>query len=386
MQRFTTFFVLISLFSLLFAKSDEPQRVYRIVYEIHPDSWYETQAELWQKEIEKNPQNPEAWHNYYNAVRYMNFENPSSEKEEKLNQIISDIQEAIRDTYEYYWLTHRQQHDIYDISWLKKAHEMQPDNPEPYYDFITHYQVTEKADKVNEFYQKLYRSKDISPWLLDYSYNVLMSLEKNAFLITNGDNDTYPAELLQQVHHIRPDVTILNISQSPIETYINFKLAKRSDNISVKALRKNAFREDQFSKAAYISTLVEALSGSFPDRPIYFALTVYEQFYEDLNQDLYLVGMALRYSRERIDNLALIKKNVESFRLDQLYYQWYDEFRPGKRLRARIHMNYLPFMLKLADHYRQSGEADKLDYWKRVAMTVAEAAGDKQAMQKIDAL
>jgi hypothetical protein len=114
-------------------------------------------------------------------------------------------------------------------------------------------------------------------------------------LITNGDNDSYPAELLRQVHNIRPDVTILNISLSSIETYIDFKLVGTSHDISVKSLNENTTDKDQFSNAVYIANLVKALRFFFPERPLYFALTVYDQFYKELNQHLYLVGMALRY-------------------------------------------------------------------------------------------
>ncbi len=43
------------------------------------------------------------------------------------------------------------------------------------------------------------------------SRDVLASLPPRAFLLTNGDNDTFPLWYLQQVEHVRQDVTVINL-------------------------------------------------------------------------------------------------------------------------------------------------------------------------------
>jgi hypothetical protein len=373
------------------SQQDVPQRVPRIVYESYPDAWYHQQAELWKAEIDKNPANPDAWYNYYNANRYASYVKTidTKSKKDKLNSIIDDMGAAIPGTYEYHLLKYWNCFDVKNMFDLEKAHEIAPDRPDPYYGFISHHEINGNMDKVNEFYNKLYQSKDIAPWLINYNYNVLMSLEENAVLFTNGDNDTYPARMLQEVKGIRDDVTIINVSMSWLDTYVERKLSHIGISLDSDAFKKEVIPEDlkkpnTSPMPAYIPALCTLIHEKKPEIPVYFALTVYSNNYAEIQDDIYIVGLAYQYSPSRIDNIAILKKNVEKrFRLDYLRNNWYDEHYLGKRLRTRTHMNYFAIMSKLYEHYKAGGEEGKASEWKQFAIEIAREAGEQEAIEAL---
>ncbi len=388
-QKISGIFILaLCLFApSLYAQKAKPQTVHRIIYEVKPNEWYLTQAKLWQKVVQKNPKNPEAWRNYYLAVRYSRpaqfTPQAFKEKNQKMEKILTEMGQNVPNSYDYYFLKfyHYSAYKKGDINLLKQAYAIHPDRPELYYFFIIYYFTHNNPQKAETFCKKLYRSKDIIPDLLDYNYNVMASCKPNAVLFTNGDNDTYPIWVLQSAKNIRPDITVINASLAMgYPKYLQQLLKKR--HIAIDTLKLKHKTRGDFLKA-----LIHQIKSASPDTPIYIALTLPGNNIKTLQDSMYIVGLAYRYSTEKLDNLALLNRNVsEKFRLDYLQHSWYTEDYLAKKSMDMLNLNYAVIFSTLVDHLYLSGQIEQVNRWKELALSLARKGGNQKLVRYLNSL
>jgi tetratricopeptide (TPR) repeat protein len=161
----------------------------------------------------------------------------------------------------------------------------------------------EKFNKINEIWEKEiklhFRSLANLQLLLDFNKNMLLSVPRNGILVTNGDNDTYPAWYLQG-KGIRNDVLIVNwalfnIADNAI--YLKNKglpIPLSDEEIrNIRATRKKA-GEILFPADSLIKTIVDN-----KQRPLVFASTVYHSKMEQY--PLKLSGLAFEIEEEEGD-------------------------------------------------------------------------------------
>ncbi|HRE41765.1 MAG TPA: DUF2723 domain-containing protein [Ignavibacteria bacterium] len=215
--------------------------------------------------------------------------------------------------------------------------------------------------RVNYEYQN--RHDNYFPY--DYAYNILQSCEKDAILITNGDNDTFPLWCLQAVYGVRQDVRIVNLSLAQTDWYnLELKNGRPYGSLPVpmtytdEQLRKlqpvewdeNKVFSIDIPKTAYPDSmqsnpdlptklnfkvpatirqqyqgrnitavkvndllLIDILRANKWERPIYFSVTVTDENYIGLGDYLELEGMAqklLPYKPSEIPGMAINEKTM----------------------------------------------------------------------------
>lgn len=372
--------VLIASFVLFFFSSSfaqKTEKVVSIVREVHEFDWYQTQARLWNVEITKNPKNEDAWLNFYMSNRMARITDYQKWNKKEfpyfldLEKIVKNASENIPETFTYHYINNYT-NGFYSKEGEKslfKALEISPDNINLFDELLTYYMSKGDKNKIKEISKKWLESNEMPAGILNYNYNMLMSLEKNAIIFSNGDNDTYPVWLLQNAMGIRTDVTLINLSLIYLDDY-----------------RKTIFEEIKVPNSlekndtAFIQKLISHILTNAKSRPLYFAVTTAPSYYESMKDKFYLVGLALKYSEDDFDNMAMIRKNVEkNFQLDYLNQEFY--YNRSSSVVNQMNMSYLAMFVKLYEHYSLSGETEKAQQIKQYAQKICDKAGSSETME-----
>ena len=107
------------------------------------------------------------------------------------------------------------------------------------------------------------------------------------------------------------------------------------------------------------------------NKPLYIAATVSKSFYKDFTKNMYLTGLAFKYSKEKMDNIAYIRKNYEkNYLLDYLHINLTNDM--GEDIVNKWNISYLPGFVKLYRHYIITGEKQKAVELKALCLQIAE--------------
>lgn len=218
--------------------------------------------------------------------------------------------------------------------------------------------------QVESICKEWYASGQYSPGVLNWNYNALMSVEKDAIIFTQQESDTYPALLLQHALKVRPDVKVLGMQLLESPEY-----------------RKLVIRDQQLHWIAVEGSLSDFWKQFLDTRnqvflqktPIYFGVMTNKNLLFADKARLYLTGLALKYSLQNIDNVAMLRENFEQrFRLDYLDFSLQPEKDPA--LIARLNLNYVPALVLLHRYYAAKGALPQANRVQSLALQVARAA------------
>lgn len=382
-MKFITYLILTCcLFQFNSANSQvQPEKVHSIVKVFKDYDWYTAQYNAWESITTKDRKNPSAWENLYAAARMAKITSPSedllSDWANKMDEVIKNVEKNIPKTYEYYhlkcwhssiWGSSKEKVDEI-IGWTKKAYEMDPDRTEIYPDLMNAYMITGDKSGIATIGKKWLASGDLSPNLLANTYNMLMSVAENGVLLTAGDNDTYPALILQQAKNIRPDITIINIF-----------CAYGSNNY-----RKIQFAEKNLIPPSEVKNEQEIVSNiinQIEDQPLYFAYGDYINQMDSLQNKSYTVGLAFKYHDGPYNNISAIIRNFEQhFLLDQLVFNLYPEKFPEQVKRQNL--TYLPALMQLYQHYQTIENTNKTNQIRSIIEHIVENTSQEETVIKL---
>ena len=361
-MRHFIFIILLGISALVSAQKPEPIKSFARVNK--PVEYYREQIQLWKDETIKNPNNGLAWYNYYRATRNINRTNkndnrPFPERLKEEEAIVNQMEKNVPESFEFHlckWMIGG--NNFSDLTHIKKCEELGSGRLEHLSDLIVYAEVMGNKEKRDKYSLQWYQSEENSPGMMYYNYNVLSGLKQNAILLTNGDNDTYPAWMLQALG-FRKDVKILNTSLLKIPFYrdtifqeLGIQLPKKNSNISD-------------------TDLVKIITKNKRDFPVYLAVTINPECSKPVDENLYITGLTYEYSETGIDNIAELRRNFEqNYLFDYINRPLYKDV--SEYWTKLSNQNYIIPLIKLYEHYKSAGDINHAKSAKKLALKIAE--------------
>lgn len=290
-----------------------------------------------------------------NSYINKNDKSISKENQTKLDAMVESMENTNASSFEYnYSMYINQNRSIKAFPFLQKAAEIYPNNENLNKDFIHHYELTNDINKRNSYCKKLHETNTIEAGLMEYNYNVLMSVPKNGILFTYGSDDTYPLFVLQSVKKIRPDVLVLNIEMLSEELY-------RTNKSSAYGL-KIQWKDNIIATSEWIIK-------NNPSKTLCLGHTVSPKLLQNLKSQLYLTGLTYQFAASPFDNVEILIKNYDLFQIDQL------KKTSNYSNIAKLNANYILPLITIMEFYYHSNKKELASQFRSLILKIAQQQG-----------
>ncbi|KPJ61049.1 MAG: hypothetical protein AMJ46_03520 [Latescibacteria bacterium DG_63] len=305
-----------------------PEEIKSLRVVIYDRETYEKLARLWKDYFDEYP-SEYAYANWMYAARYAKLKDYSELLAKGMKKYPANP------TLLYLkGIEHPGAHgDVEGRKYLERAVALDPGFTNAWFALVIHYMDSGDEERLDMALRRLLESRVISDEVMDYSYNMLLTLEDNAILVTNGDNDTYPGWILTRILNVRPDVDIVNRSLLNSDWYpmyvIEHGLSRFTDRDELEDLRSSILKEMKKKKASadaggpFGDTLIVKIveSAERARRPVYISRTVF-------------ITKKLKPLLERGRDLGLVTLATRSEipyaeQLRKVYGKWIKDFRTG---------------------------------------------------------
>jgi hypothetical protein len=313
-----------------------PERIKSKRQVVYDQETYAKLATLWKEYYNEFP-SEDAYANWMYAARYAGDEAYEEQLEKGLKKYPANPALLYLKA-----MTRCGTHDnVEGQRYLERATELDPDYMDSWFGLVTIYMDQKDEERLNLALRNLLEGGAIAEEVMDYSYNMLLGLGRNAILITNGDNDTFPGWVLTRILNHRPDVSIVNRSLLNTDWYPMYIIEHGLPNFITKGkldeLRENILNDIRERKASvpsvgpFSDTLIVRIieSADKVGRPVYFAWTLYDtptiKRYMDAGRPLALVTLVTTPTQSYAEDLN------DAVRL------WLHDFRTGGLDSWRLH-------------------------------------------------
>ena len=149
----------------------------------------------------------------------------------------------------------------------------------------------------------------------EYAHNMLVCLEPNAIIFTNGDNDTFPLWYVQEVEHFRTDIRVVNLSLLNTPWYIK-QCRDNEPKVPITWTDEEIDRLQPLpSKDGWVLVADMAvdhiLRTNLFKRPVYFAVTIPPSKFAPYKDIIEMQGLCYKVVPRRGENMIDVPKVEE---------------------------------------------------------------------------
>lgn len=230
--------------------------------------------------------------------------------------------------------------------------------------------------------------------LEDFAYNMLVGVEPDAILFTNGDNDTYPLLTLQEYQGIRKDVRVINMNLLNIPRVAellrdSLRVPISLTNQQIEAL-KPASEKTTGRVILPAHMLMEDLIANARKQktPVYFAVTLYKDNQGEFINNLMLEGLVWKVldvtTKDSTDIDRMIDNITNKYKLGNatLKETWSANLSPLTRNISGLVVNYAACYSAIAQHYRVQGKKSEAVEYLTKALPYLEFANRTELAQE----
>ena len=373
MQK-TILFIFLLFWKFVLISNTPPESILPLSQSILPIEYYVEQMGIWEQHISNHQSDANAWMNYYTAARNINI--LKGDVSNDLENIATQSQHQIPGTFEAHYIQYKQS-GLFNRKYeeLLKAHQLSPNRWEAYHELLHYYEINNDQATLISYAKRLLESGHLSPGILDWNYNALMSVSKNGVLLTQSDNDTYPAWVLQKVKHIRTDVSVINLYLLLGEE------AYRGRVFNQLNIKQPFERQSNQNIQTQLKSLLSHLLQNC-DRSLFLGVGTPSDLRKELSNDLYLTGLAFQHSNRQLDNLAILDYNYkQQFRTEALSTPLaYD---PAETVVNHMNMNYIPSFALLYGYYLENNRPSEAEHTKTLITKIATRASRLDEIEAI---
>lgn len=353
-------------------RTDKPEKIESIIKTEYDTEWYARQAALWEKEVNKNPDNDDAWYYWFTATRYYHMSGMSDQDvyDKALTDIAYRLHKERPESYARYIIDYECGHfvsynnkldDLQDN--MLKAIQMRPDFELLYPQYVIYLTQAGRTDLMPGILKKWYESGDYSYATLAFFYNALAGMEQNSILFVGGDIDTFSPLMIQYGKGLFQDRIVINQSMLWKPEYretIFRQLGLEPYNVP------ETFSDQKEMEQCLDNMIFYIAQNS--GRTVYFSCTVSNQ---NFREHLYSEGLINRYSTRRYDNLSAKRRNFESVYLTDYLLESFsaDTF---DKIAYKISLNYIANFKSLLDFYKAQGLKSEYDKLRRIMIHIVD--------------